>query len=52
MAAKKVFLTYLGNRKWRRVRSSKAPAVKNYLKYAGNRKWKKVNASVVEVVET
>jgi hypothetical protein len=52
MAAKKVFLAYLGNRKWRRVRSSKAPAVKNYLKYAGNRKWKKVNASVVEVVET
>ena len=46
MAAKKVFLTYLGNRKWRKVRSSKAPAGKNYLKYAGNRKWKKVSATV------
>ncbi len=51
MAAKKVFLTYLGNRKWRKVRSSKAPAVRNYLKYAGNRKWKKVSAAV-KVVET
>jgi len=51
MAAKKVFLTYLGNKKWRKVRSSKAPAGRNYLKYAGNRKWKKVSAAV-KVVET
>jgi hypothetical protein len=46
MAVKKAFLTYLGHRKWRKVRSSKAPAGKNYLKYAGSRKWKKVSAAV------
>ena len=46
MAAKKAFLTYLGKRKWRKVRRSKAPAGRNYLKYAGNRKWKKVSAAV------
>jgi len=46
MAAKKAFLIYLGNRKWRRVRSSKSPAGRNYLKYAGNRKWIKVSAAV------
>lgn len=44
MGAKKPFLIYLGNRKWRKVRSSKAPEERNYLKYAGNRKWKKVSA--------
>ena len=46
MVAKKVFLTYLGNRKCRKVRSSKAPVGRNYLKYVGNRKWKKVRAAV------
>ena len=46
MVAKKVFLTYLGNRKWRKARSSKAPARKNYLKYVGKRKWKKVATTV------
>ena len=42
----KAFLTYMGNRKWRKVRSSKAPVERNYLKYAGNRKWKKVSADL------
>jgi len=46
MTAKKVFLAYLGNRKWRKVRSSKETERKNYLKYARNRKWNKVSASV------
>lgn len=46
MAAKKAFLTYLGNRKWRKVRSSKTPKKKNYLKYVGKRKWKKVSADL------
>jgi len=44
MGAKKPFLTYMGNRKWRKVKSSKSPAGRNYLKYAGHRKWKKVSA--------
>jgi len=44
MGAKKPFLKYTGNRTWRKVRSSKAPAERNYLKYAGHRKWKKVSA--------
>lgn len=44
MGAKNPFLTYMGNRKWKKVRSSKAPAGRNYLKYAGHRKWKKVSA--------
>jgi len=48
MAAKKAFLVYLSNRKWRRVRSSKAPAGRNYLKYVGNRKWKKVSAAAAK----
>jgi len=51
MATKKAFLTYQGNRKWRKVRSSKTPEGRNYLKYAGGRKWKKVSAAV-KVVET
>jgi len=46
MVIKKAFLTYLGNRKWRKVRSSKAPARRDYLKYVGKRKWKKVDATV------
>jgi len=46
MAIKKAFLIYLGNRKWRRVRTSKAPSGRNYLKYAGNRKWKKVSTAL------
>ena len=44
MGAIKPFLTYMGNRKWRKVKSSKAPEGRNYLKYAGHRKWKKVSA--------
>jgi hypothetical protein len=44
MGAKKPFLTYVGNRKWRKVRSSTAPTERNYLKYAGHRTWKKVSA--------
>lgn len=44
MGARKPFLTYMGNRKWRKVKSSKTPKERNYLKYAGNRKWKKVSA--------
>jgi hypothetical protein len=43
MGAKKPFLTYMGNRKRRKVKSSKAPKGRNYLKYAGHRKWKKVS---------
>ena len=46
MATKKAFLTYLGNRKWRKVKSSNAPEGRKYLKYAGNRKWKKVSVAV------
>lgn len=46
MAAKKAFLTYVGSRKWRKVRSSKTHAGKNYLKYVGNRRWKKVSADL------
>ncbi len=46
MVIKKAFLTYVGNRKWRKARSSKAPARRNYLKYVGKRRWKKVTAAV------
>ena len=44
MRRKKAFLTYVGNRKWRKVRSSKATEEKDYLKYAGNRTWKRVSS--------
>ena len=41
MTAKKAFLIYLGNRKWRKVRGSKISAGRDYLRYKGSRKWKK-----------
>ena len=44
MRRKKAFLTYVGNRKWRKVRSSKTPAGRDYLRYAGNRTWKRVSS--------
>ncbi len=46
MAVRRAFLTYLGNRKWRRVRDAKAPERRNYLRYTGDRKWKRVDVDV------
>jgi len=41
MSAKKAFLEYLGNRKWKKVKNSRVVAGRSYLRYAGERKWKK-----------
>ena len=41
MSAKKAFLEYLGNRKWKKIKNAPVVAGKSYLRYAGERKWKK-----------
>jgi len=40
MATERAFLTYLGNRKWRKIKNAIISTGKTFLIYLGKRKWK------------
>lgn len=46
MAKERAFLTYIGNRKWRKLKKANIPPEKSFLVYLGNRKWKRRKVEV------